>query len=71
VVRLTLRPLYLQGKRHRCPLDRRLSEPQSRSGCGGEKKKSMLLPVIEPQSNFVEKKEKICTQFPSFGKRSQ
>jgi hypothetical protein len=40
VVSFTLRPLYPQGKSSRCPLDRRLGEPQSRSGRGGEEKSS-------------------------------
>jgi hypothetical protein len=30
------------------PLDRRLSGPQSRSGCGGEEKNSQPLPALEP-----------------------
>jgi len=32
-------PLYPQGKSPWYPLDRRLGEPQSRSGCGSEEKK--------------------------------
>jgi hypothetical protein len=39
VVSFTPRPLYLQGKSPRYPLDRRLGGTQSRSGRGGEEKK--------------------------------
>jgi hypothetical protein len=42
------RPLYLQGKSLRYPLDRRLGGPQNRSGHGGEEKNSQSLPGIEP-----------------------
>jgi hypothetical protein len=45
---LHARPLYLQGKSPWYPLDRRLSEPQSRSGRGGEEKNSQPPPGIEP-----------------------
>jgi hypothetical protein len=38
VVSFTLQPLYLQGKSPWYPLNRRLDEPQSRSGRGGEDK---------------------------------
>jgi hypothetical protein len=38
VVSFTPRPLYLQGKIRRYPLDRRLGGPQNRSGRGGEEK---------------------------------
>jgi hypothetical protein len=38
VVSFTPRPLYPRCERPRCPLDRRLGEPQSRSGFDGEKK---------------------------------
>jgi len=31
-------------------LDRRLGEPQSRSGCGGEERNSQPPPGIEPQN---------------------
>jgi hypothetical protein len=48
VVSFTPRPLYSQGKRPWYPLDRRLGRPQSRSGRGGEEKKSLTLPVLEP-----------------------
>jgi hypothetical protein len=44
----TPRPLYSEGKNSWYPLDRRLSEPQSRSGCGGEEKNSQSLPGLEP-----------------------
>jgi hypothetical protein len=38
VVSFTPRPLYPRRKNPRCPLDRRLGGPQSRSGsCGGQK----------------------------------
>jgi len=42
-----------QGKRPRQPLDRGLGGPQSRTGCGGEKKKvpnraGNRTPVIQP-----------------------
>jgi len=36
-------PLYPQGKSPWYPLDRRLGEPQSWSGCGGEEKNSQPL----------------------------
>jgi hypothetical protein len=39
---------YHQGKSPWYPLDRRLSEPQSRSGRGGEEKISQLLLGLEP-----------------------
>jgi hypothetical protein len=38
VVGYTPRPLYPQGKSPWYPLDRKLGEPQSRSGRGGEEK---------------------------------
>jgi len=44
VVSFTPRPLYPRGKRPRYPLDRRLDGLQSRSGCGGEEKKSLHCP---------------------------
>jgi hypothetical protein len=47
VVSFTPRPLYLQGKRPRYPLDRRLGGIQSRSGHGGEEKNSQPPPRIE------------------------
>jgi hypothetical protein len=37
-----------QGKSTRYPLDRRVDEPQSRSGRGGEKKISQPLPETQP-----------------------
>jgi hypothetical protein len=40
-------PLYPQGKSPWYPLDRRLGEPQSRSGCGGEEKNFQPLPGLE------------------------
>jgi len=40
--------LYPQEKIPRCPLDRSLDGPQSRSGHGGEEKNSQPLPAIEP-----------------------
>jgi hypothetical protein len=36
--------LYPQGKSLQYPLDRRLGEPQSHSGCSGEEKNSRPLP---------------------------
>jgi hypothetical protein len=48
VVSFTPRPLYSQGKIPRYPLDRRLSGPQSQSGCSGEEKNSRPLPGLEP-----------------------
>jgi hypothetical protein len=48
VVSFTPRPLYPQGKSPRYPLDRRLGEPQSRSGRGGEEKNPRQPPGIEP-----------------------
>jgi hypothetical protein len=47
VVSFTLRSLYPQGKIPWCPLDRRLSKPQTRSGRGGEEKNSQSLPGLE------------------------
>jgi len=44
VVTFTPRPFYLRGKRPRYPVDRRLSELQSRSGRDGEEKKSHHCP---------------------------
>jgi hypothetical protein len=40
VVSFAPRPLYLQGKSPRYPLDRRLGGPRSHSGRGGEEKNS-------------------------------
>jgi len=48
VVSFTPRPLYSQGKIPWYPLDRSLSEPQSKSGHGGEKKNSSALPLSYP-----------------------
>jgi hypothetical protein len=44
---LTPRPLYSQGRSPWYPLDKKLSGPQSRSGCGGEEKNSQPLPGLE------------------------
>jgi hypothetical protein len=49
VVTFTPRPFYPQGKSPRCPLDRGLGGPQSRSGHGGEEKNFQPPPGIEPQ----------------------
>jgi hypothetical protein len=46
VVSFTPRPLYSQGKRPQCPLDRRLGGPQSRSGHSVEEKNSQPLAGI-------------------------
>jgi hypothetical protein len=43
LVSFTLRPLYTRGNSPRCPLDRRLSRHQSRSGRRGEEKFLILL----------------------------
>jgi hypothetical protein len=48
VVSFTPRPLYPHGKNPWNPFDRRLGEPQSRSGHGGEEKNSQPSPRIEP-----------------------
>jgi hypothetical protein len=48
VVSFTIRPLYPQGKSLWYQLDRRLGEPQSRSGRGGDEKNSQSLPGLEP-----------------------
>jgi hypothetical protein len=65
VVSFTPRPLYSQGKNPWYLLKRRLGEPQSRSGDGGEEKYSQPLPGLEtpifqpiaqrgfPTKNFV------------------
>jgi hypothetical protein len=37
-----------QGKSPWCPLDRRMGEPQSRSGCGDDEKNSQFLQALEP-----------------------
>jgi hypothetical protein len=47
VVSLMLRPLYPQGKIPWYLLDRRVGEPQSLSGHGGEEKNSQPLPGLE------------------------
>jgi hypothetical protein len=47
VVSFTPRPLYLQGKSPRYPLDRRLGVLQGRSGRYGEEKNSQPPPGIE------------------------
>jgi hypothetical protein len=44
------RPLYLQGKSPRYPLDRRLRGPHSRSDHGVEEKNSQPPPGFEPRS---------------------
>jgi hypothetical protein len=41
-------------------LDRRLSGPQSQSGCGGEEKNSQPLPGLETRGNKRRKKEDKC-----------
>jgi hypothetical protein len=48
VVSLTPRPLYSQEKSPCYSLDRRLGEPQSQSGCGGEEKNSQPLAGLKP-----------------------
>jgi hypothetical protein len=48
VVSFTPQPIYHQGKSTWYPLDRRLGEPQSRSGRGGEEKHSQPLLGLEP-----------------------
>jgi hypothetical protein len=48
VVTFTPRPLYLQGKSPWYSLDRRLGEPQSRSGRDGEEKNYQPPSGIEP-----------------------
>jgi hypothetical protein len=47
VVSFTPRPIYPQGKSPRCPLNRRLGGPQSRSGRSGEEKNYQPPPGIE------------------------
>jgi hypothetical protein len=49
VVSFKPRPLYPRGKSPGNTLDRRLGEPQSRSGRCGEEKNTMVLPGIEPR----------------------
>jgi hypothetical protein len=51
VVSFTSRPPYSRGKIPRYNLNRRLGGPQSRSGHGGEGKKSHQLPGVEPRSS--------------------
>jgi len=48
VVSFTPQLLYSKEKSSWCPLDRRLGEPQSRSGHGGKEKNSQPPPGIEP-----------------------
>jgi hypothetical protein len=48
MVSFTPRPLYPQGRATGTHSDRRLGGPQSRSGRGGEEKKSLSLPGLEP-----------------------
>jgi hypothetical protein len=54
VVSFTPRQLYPQGKSPWCPLDRRLGEPQSRSGRGDEKnsnprqESNPRIPTVQP-----------------------
>jgi hypothetical protein len=48
VVSFMPRPLHPQRKNPWYPLDRRLGEPQSRSGRGGEEKNSQPLLGLEP-----------------------
>jgi len=50
-VSFTPRLFYSHGKNPWYPLDRRLGEPQSRSGRGGEDKNSQPLPGLEPRSS--------------------
>jgi hypothetical protein len=52
MVSFTPRPLYLQGRSPRYPLDRRLGGPQSRSGHGGEEKNSQ--PLLELESSIIQ-----------------
>jgi hypothetical protein len=47
-------PLYPQGKSPWYLLDRRLGEPQSRSGRGGEEKNFQPPPGIEPRTPIVQ-----------------
>jgi hypothetical protein len=51
VVSFTLRPFYPMENCARYPLDRRLGGSQNRSGRGGDEKKSLNLPEIEPRSS--------------------
>jgi hypothetical protein len=53
MVSFTPRLLYPQGKSTQYPLDRRLDEPQSRPGRGGEEK-------IPPRDNFNTLKSNGC-----------
>jgi len=51
VVNFTPWPPYPWGKNPQYSLERRLSQPQNESECGGEKKKSLPLPGIELRSS--------------------
>jgi hypothetical protein len=51
VVSFTPRPFYPRWKKSWYLFDMRLGVPQSRSGRGGEEKKSQPLPGIEPHSS--------------------
>jgi len=50
-LRFTSRSLYPWGKKPRYSLDRRLGEPQSRSGRGGEEKEFLTVPGIKHWSS--------------------
>jgi hypothetical protein len=49
VVSFKPRPIYPPGNSTKYPLDRRVGRPENRSGRGGEEKKSLTLPGIEPR----------------------
>jgi len=53
VVSFTPRPLYRRCTNSRYPLDKRLGGTQSRYARGGEEKKSLPLPGIEPRSSIM------------------
>jgi hypothetical protein len=54
VVSFTPQPLYPQGKSPRCPLDRRLGGPQSRSRRGDEEKNSQAAPVCNLSTDHMD-----------------
>jgi hypothetical protein len=65
-VNFKLRPLYSRGKSHRCPLDKRLGGPQSRSGRCGEETNLLSLAGIEarPSSPWLYRLRNVAKSLP-------
>jgi hypothetical protein len=68
VVSFMPRPIYPQVKSPCYPLDRRLGEPQSRSGRGGEERNSQPLPGLEPPTTqtVIQRYTIKLTRLPPF-----